>query len=285
MRPVRGSCWTARIIFDSLNPNDGLRWTMSRRQIGHESFGFAVDGGGRRSSLDDLSRLIDWAPIARRLGVISCAAKGERAWPPLALFKAMLISVWYDLSDVKLADALDNRTSFRRFCGFSASEPTPERTAFVRFRKALVAHELDKPLFQEITGQLKVRAIKVKTGTLVDATIIASARETATRIGSSTRASQPFMASRLMSAPTLRRRLWNRSPWPRPISTTARLAPRCCRTIPARSSRTAPIGEAISAMPSAPEAVAHALSLPACGRATRPKHWRALTPGTGPFTG
>jgi IS5 family transposase len=106
---------------------------------------------------------------------IPCAAKGEPAWPPLALFKAMLIAVWYDLSDVKLAEALDDRASFRRFCGFSASEPTPERTAFVRFRKTLIAHGLDKSLFEAVTGQLKAKAVRVKTGTLVDATIIASA--------------------------------------------------------------------------------------------------------------
>jgi len=89
----------------------------------------------------------------------------------------MLLSVWYDLSDVKLAEALDDRASFRRFCGFSVSEPTPERTAFVRFRKALVAQGLDKVLFEQITHQLKAQAIQVKTGTLVDATIIASASE------------------------------------------------------------------------------------------------------------
>lgn len=89
----------------------------------------------------------------------------------------MLLSIWYDLSDVKLAEALDDRGSFRRFCGFSSSEPTPERTAFVRFRKALVVHGLDKTLFDAITRQLKAKAIRVKTGTLVDARIIASASE------------------------------------------------------------------------------------------------------------
>jgi IS5 family transposase len=72
---------------------------------------------------------------------------------------------------------LNDRASFRRFCGFSASEPTPERTAFVRFRKALVAHELYRSLFHEITGQFKAKASTIKTGTLVDATIIASASE------------------------------------------------------------------------------------------------------------
>lgn len=149
---------------------------MARRRIGQEQFGFAVDRG-QNSSLDELAKLIDWMPVDQALGVISCSAKGEPAWPPLALFKGMLLSVWYDLSDVKLAEALDDRASFRRFCGFSASEPTPERTAFVRFRKSLVAHGLDKTLFEQITRQLTARAIKVKTGTLVDATIIASASE------------------------------------------------------------------------------------------------------------
>lgn len=150
---------------------------MGRRRIGQETFSFSAAGYRPRSSLDELSKLIDWTAIERHVSLISCAAKGEPAWPPLALFKATLLAVWYDLSDVKLAEALDDRASFRRFCGVSALEPTPERTAFVRFRKALVDHKLDKPLFEAITGQLKAKAIRVKTGTLVDATIIASASE------------------------------------------------------------------------------------------------------------
>ena len=149
---------------------------MARRRIGQESFRFSSQGGvGLSSALGELSKLIDWTPIDAALKDINSAAKGEPAWPPLALFKAMLLAVWYDLSDVKLAEALDDRSSFRRFCGFSSSEPTPERTAFVRLRKALVALDLDKVLFDRITAQLKAKAIRVKTGTLVDATLIASA--------------------------------------------------------------------------------------------------------------
>lgn len=150
---------------------------MGRRRIGQERLEFVAERTDRRSCLDDLATLIDWAVVERHLEVISCAAKGEPAWPPPALFRAMLIAVWHDLSDVKLAEALEDRASFRRFCGFSAWEPTPERTAFVRFRKALIAHGLDKSLFEEVTRQLKAKAVRVKTGTLVDATIIASASE------------------------------------------------------------------------------------------------------------
>jgi IS5 family transposase len=94
-----------------------------------------------------------------------------------AFWDKLLLSVWYDLSDVKLAEALDDRASFRAFCGFSRTEATPERTAFVRFRKALVARNLDRLLFTTVTAQLKAKAIVVKSGTLVDATIIASASE------------------------------------------------------------------------------------------------------------
>ena len=54
-------------------------------------------------------------------------------------------------------------------------EPTPERTAFVRFRAELVRRGLDRTLFEAITRQLDQRGVVVRTGTLVDATLIASA--------------------------------------------------------------------------------------------------------------
>ena len=75
----------------------------------------------------------------------------------------------------RLAEALDDRASFRRFCGFSKTEPTPERTAFVRFRRALAKQGLGEKLFAVITLQLCAQQVSVKQGTLVDATIIASA--------------------------------------------------------------------------------------------------------------
>jgi IS5 family transposase len=149
---------------------------MAPRRIGQEGFGFTSARDGR-SSLDELDRLIDWHPIATALGEIHAAAEGEPAWPPLARFKAMLIAVWYDLSDVKLAEALDDRASLRRFCGFAAQEPTPERTAFVRLRRQLAARGLDQVLFAEVTEQLKAKAVRVKTGMLVDATVITSASQ------------------------------------------------------------------------------------------------------------
>ena len=146
---------------------------MSRRTIGQERFSFAA--GDKKSDLDGLSELIDWRECDVLLAPISDAAKGEQGWPPLCLLKALLLARWYDLSDVKLAEALDERASFSRFCGFSKNEPTPERTAFVRFRRALAKRGLGEKLFEVITDQLCGQQVLVKQGTLVDATIIASA--------------------------------------------------------------------------------------------------------------
>jgi IS5 family transposase len=151
---------------------------MSRRRIGQEAFGFVQGERGRNGRLDAITAAIDWTAIERLLVGIHAAAKGEPAWPPLALFKALLLGFWYDLSDVALAEALDDRASFRRFCGFSRSEATPERTAFVRFRRELVRRKLDAKLFQAVVRQIEARGLVVKTGTLVDATVIEQATKT-----------------------------------------------------------------------------------------------------------
>ena len=147
---------------------------MAHRRIGQERLGLGNETT-YGTALDEMSALIDWAEIERHLAGIYAAAKGEPAWPPLALFRALLLAIWYDLSDPKLAEALADRASFRRFCGFAASEPTPERTAFVRFRAELVRLGLDRSLFEAITRQLDCRGVTIRTGTLVDATLIASA--------------------------------------------------------------------------------------------------------------
>lgn len=147
---------------------------MAHRRIGQEVFPFGARAE-RQTSLDEIAGLLDWAAADQLLARLYPAAKGEKAWPPLAMFKALLLATWYDLSDVILAEALSDRASFRRFCGFSSDEATPERTAFMRFRRELVEHGLDRSLFEVIARDLKAKGACVRKGTLIDATVIGSA--------------------------------------------------------------------------------------------------------------
>ncbi len=59
---------------------------MTRRRIGAGGLGLRSERTGRTSSLYEMSALIDWAEIDRHLAGIYAAAKGEPAWPPVALF-------------------------------------------------------------------------------------------------------------------------------------------------------------------------------------------------------
>ena len=74
---------------------------MARRRIGQEQL--AIAGSSRRdsTSLDEMGQLVDWTEINRLLAGVSTAAKGELGWPPLALFRALLLATWHDLSDVR----------------------------------------------------------------------------------------------------------------------------------------------------------------------------------------
>lgn len=68
--------------------------------------------------------------------------------------------------------------------------------------RSTLAQGLDRLLFEKVTAQLKAKAITVKTGTLVDATIIASTSESDDDARwVKPRESEPFTASRPMSEP------------------------------------------------------------------------------------
>jgi IS5 family transposase len=77
---------------------------------GRKFFGLAQEPSGKRASL---GALIDWPLAAQVLSSLYPAPKGEKAWPPLAMFKALLLATWYDLSDVALAEALEPLCSDR----------------------------------------------------------------------------------------------------------------------------------------------------------------------------
>jgi IS5 family transposase len=60
----------------------------------------------KSSVLDELAALVDGTELDCLVAGISAAAKGEPGWPPRALFRALLLATWRDLSDVRSAEAL-----------------------------------------------------------------------------------------------------------------------------------------------------------------------------------
>ena len=132
-------------------------------------------GFGRNARLERIAKLIDWAPIEGLVAEIHPGETGRPPYWPLAMFKALLLQQWYGLSDPGLEEALLDRVSFRRFCGFALDAAIPDETTLCRFRNALKAAERGEALFAAIGAQLDASGFVLRKGTLIDATLVASA--------------------------------------------------------------------------------------------------------------
>ena len=127
---------------------------------------------GRNRRLDAIDALVDWSRFERLLSELHRAPTGRPSYPPLLMFKALLLQTWYELGDPALEEALSDRLSFRRFVGLGLEDPTPDHSTVSRFRSALGAAGLDQPLLEELQRQLDARGLLVKQGTLLDASVI-----------------------------------------------------------------------------------------------------------------
>ena len=130
---------------------------------------------GRNVRLERIGRAFDWAAVERLVSEVYAARSGRPSWPPLAMVKVLLLQQWYGLSDPALEEALGDRLSFRRFVGLQLDEGSPDHSVISRFRKALRQKGLDRVLFEEIERQLEAKGLLVKTGTLMDATLVEAA--------------------------------------------------------------------------------------------------------------
>jgi transposase, IS5 family len=129
---------------------------------------------GSNEKLAKIDALIDWSRLVVIVAPLHQATTGRPAYPALAMLKALYLQGLYELSDPGLEEALLDRLSFRKFCGFGLSQTTPDETTICRFRSdAGRGHVLER-CFAEITRQLEAKGLMLKKGTLMDATIVNS---------------------------------------------------------------------------------------------------------------
>jgi len=151
---------------------------MARKRIGQLGWGDRAVAGRkaqRRDKLAEISGLIDWRPFEAVLSEIHAARRGEPAYPPLMMFRVLLLQRWYQLSDPAMEETLYDRLSFRRFAGLALEDDTPDHSTIFRFREQVTQRKLMAPLLFELTRQLEAAGAILKQGTLIDATIIQSA--------------------------------------------------------------------------------------------------------------
>ncbi len=83
-----------------------------------------------------------------------------------------LLQTWYGLSDYEVEDRINDSISFSYFCGLHIDDVSPDHSTLSRFRSALTRSGAFDELLQTINTQLERHNIIVKTGAIVDASVV-----------------------------------------------------------------------------------------------------------------
>lgn len=126
-----------------------------------------------KSRLSQISDLIDWVPIRYILDEMY-NNKSEKGGRPncdvILMFKILILQQWYDLSDLEVERQMADRISFMAFLGFP--DPFPDSRTIWLFRERMAKSGKDKIVWAELQRQLDAKGLKVKRGTIQDATFI-----------------------------------------------------------------------------------------------------------------
>lgn len=128
----------------------------------------------RERFLGEMDAVTPWRELVAR--VEPYYPKAGRGRHPLGLEKMLRIyflQQWFDLSDPAAEDALYDSESMRRFVGIELSEDVvPDESSILRFRHLLEEHRLTEKIFAAVRDLLESKRLLVRTGTIVDATIL-----------------------------------------------------------------------------------------------------------------
>lgn len=122
-----------------------------------------------------INTLLDWSPIILILETYYTKGKsaiGKPSYSGLLLFKMSLLQTWYGLSDYEVEDRVNDSISFSYFCDLNIDQIAPDHSTLSRFRTILTKAKAYEPLFKEINRQLEVHSIIIKTGAIIDASVI-----------------------------------------------------------------------------------------------------------------
>jgi IS5 family transposase len=128
----------------------------------------------RERFLAEMDAVIPWSGI---LALIEPhypkAGNGTQPMPMERMLRIYFMQQWFNLSDPAAEDSLYDSESMRRFAGIELMEDAvPDESTILRFRHLLEQHRLTERIFGLVRGLLEQKRLLLKSGTIVDATII-----------------------------------------------------------------------------------------------------------------
>jgi transposase len=118
-------------------------------------------------NMEKLDKAIDWSRVESILlnhYTVGTSGEGADAYPPLLLFKCMLLQKWFHIdSDPELENQINDRWSFKKFLHLALSKPSPDHSTFSRFRTRLSKKAMDQ-INSEILRQFENQGLSINEG-------------------------------------------------------------------------------------------------------------------------
>lgn len=149
------------------------------------TFGDAEDLGQRKQTrrevfLAEMEQVVPWKAL---LSLIEphypkLGRPGRQPYALATMLRIHFLQQWYALSDPAMEEALYDTPVMRRFAGIGGLEGIPDETTILNFRRLLETHGLAAKLLAKVNAHLQRKGMSLRSGTIVDATIIAAPSST-----------------------------------------------------------------------------------------------------------
>ena len=138
----------------------------------------SMDKNRTLRTLEQMNNVIDWTMIEKILKKyykVGFSAEGADAYPPLMLFKCLLLQKWFRIpSDPELESQINDRISFKKFLNLPFDMPSPDHSTFSRFRSRLSKKAMIQ-INSEVLKQFDKEGLSINEGIAVDARLVKSA--------------------------------------------------------------------------------------------------------------
>ena len=161
---------------------------MKQISLASSGFELVTKHTRKRVFLDEMSLVVPWTELVGLIQPFAPTGTGVKGGRPTFALETMLrihfLQQWFGLSDPAMEEALHDTPLYCEFARLDAGMGRlPDETTILRFRHLLEEHNLSIQLLATINATLIAKGLMLKTGTVVDATLIAAPSSTKNSTG------------------------------------------------------------------------------------------------------
>jgi IS5 family transposase len=161
------------MVYNNTHIQNTVQTAMSQM-----SFGDAEYRGKRKRTrkelfLAEMELVVPWNSILPLIEPFyPVAGRGRHPYPIATMLRVHLMQNWFGLSDPAMEEALYEVTPIRQFARLTLTQPIPDETTILNFRRLLETNELAPEILARVNAYLGRKGLMLKRGSIVDATII-----------------------------------------------------------------------------------------------------------------